>query len=188
MSRERAVDLNALDKRAEVTLSRSNRMVMSKEDYRRKKQNMSPKGELDIDESKIPPGMRYKWISISILNQPYHAREAYMHTDGYTPVPADRHPEALSPDFLGRKQLTHNYIERRGLILCERPEVYAEVDEEDLNEQTRQITEGLPAVNNPMNDQMAFMDPINSQTQVSRSYTVRRDKSPQQAQRSDFGQ
>lgn len=188
MSRDRALNQDTLDKRAEITLSRSTKMVMSREDYRRKKQNMKPKGELDIDMSKKPLDMTYRWLSISVLNEPYHARETYMHSEGWTPVPADRHPEALPPDFLGRKQLTHNYIERRGLLLCERPTVYVEVDEEDLNEQTRQITEGLPAVNNPMNDQLAFMDPLRSNTQVSRTYTVRRDKAPPQVQGSDFGQ
>jgi hypothetical protein len=189
MSRDRElIEAKSSDKRADITASRNNKVILSREDYRRKKQNMKATGDLEIDMSKKPHDFEYRWITVSIFNEPNFSRERYMGEYGWTPVPAHRHPETSTIDYMGRKTSQPDYIIRRGLLLCERPTIYVQEDEDELNEQTRRITEELPAVNNPMNDQSMVLDRRRTQHEVTRTYTVKNETPKNDFQRSDFGQ
>jgi hypothetical protein len=73
-----------------------------------------------IDRASVPKGMRYEWKTEFVLGQ--HAREQLTQNlrNGWSPVPADRHPELVPPPLPG--QTAETVIRTGGHILCERAE------------------------------------------------------------------
>lgn len=69
-----------------------------------------------IDPTMIEKGWTYEWKRHSTLNQEDPGYAAELAQNGWTPVPAERHPGYFMPaDYTGA-------VIRRGLILMERPE------------------------------------------------------------------
>lgn len=93
----------------------------------------------NIPVSLIPDGWSYEWKNETVLGQPDVAHQIHMAENGWTPVPASRHPGLFMPD--GEK----GAIRRDGMLLMERPN--------ELTEEARY--EERVAANNQMQGQQA---------------------------------
>jgi hypothetical protein len=95
-------------------------------------------GQFHIDGAAIPKGMRYEWKTEFVLGQ--HAREQLTQNlrNGWSPVPADRHPELAPPPLPGHAADT--VIRAGGHILCERPEADCVAVERALRSETEART------------------------------------------------
>jgi hypothetical protein len=68
-----------------------------------------------VDPHIVPPGWSYEWKRKTFLNQEDPAYQVQLARTGWEPVPANRHPSYM-PD--GNRHAT---IERKGMVLMERP-------------------------------------------------------------------
>lgn len=84
--------------------------------------NMDYENPLFIDPRMVPQGMEYRWVRKSILGEEDPFRMVDCAKKGWTPVPADRHPELCFQDFFGRTSHMSSFIFYKGLVLCERVE------------------------------------------------------------------
>lgn len=75
----------------------------------------------DFDRSVIPSGMTYEWKRKTLFGQDDTENMINLEHNGWTPVPAERHPE-----LSGRRAATGSEIVRGGLILMERPDEITE--------------------------------------------------------------
>lgn len=76
-----------------------------------------------VDEFKLPPappGWTYEWKAKSILGQINHAHMTELYRMGWEEVPTSRHPEEMP------LQGNHPVIERKGMVLMQRPTVIVE--------------------------------------------------------------
>lgn len=73
-----------------------------------------------VDPRIIPDGWTYEWKRETIYNEPDPAYQAELASNGWTPVPAERHDGIFLP--VG----TTGAIRRGGLILMERPSILTE--------------------------------------------------------------
>jgi hypothetical protein len=71
--------------------------------------------EFYIDPSCIPSGWTYEWKMRTVLNQENPSYQVHLARMGWEPVPASRHPEMMPAGF------TQKTIERKGMVLMERP-------------------------------------------------------------------
>jgi len=100
---------------------------------------------LSVDESKIPEGFEYRWVRDSVWGQRDPYRMVYMARKGYTPVPADRHPELSWGGLPWQEESPHHgYICQKGLVLCERLKKYAELEQRTLESQHAARVASLP--------------------------------------------
>jgi hypothetical protein len=70
----------------------------------------------DFDRSLIPEGMTYEYKRFSMFGQEDKEHLVDLEQNGWTPVPAERHPE-----LSGRRAVAGSDIVRGGLMLMERP-------------------------------------------------------------------
>jgi hypothetical protein len=68
-----------------------------------------------VDQNAVPEGWSYEWKRKSVWGQEDPAYQVQLARMGWDPVPADRHPSYM-PDTG-----TYATIERKGMILMERP-------------------------------------------------------------------
>ena len=69
-----------------------------------------------VDTSKIPVGMDYRWVAETILGQDQGENLANAEVNHWVAVPPERHPEVM-----GGRKTTEAVIRRGGQILMERP-------------------------------------------------------------------
>lgn len=82
------------------------------------------RSQLDLPEHLIPPDMDYAWVAIAVLGQPHPSGNwEIKYRKGWHPVPQSRHADYFPamPNLGITSTPQHEYIERGGLILCERP-------------------------------------------------------------------
>lgn len=80
-----------------------------------------------VDTASIPKGMDYQWKRLSYLGKEDRENQIDTYENGFTPVPAQRHPE-----LAGLDGAADGHIVREGLILVERPlELTHEARDED---------------------------------------------------------
>lgn len=72
--------------------------------------------EFYIDPHSVPDGWTYEWKRRTIYNQEDPAYQVQLAREGWEPVPVSKHPSWMPIDWPG------NTIERKGMILMERPE------------------------------------------------------------------
>ena len=90
--------------------------------------------EFYVDTSSIPDGWTYEWKRKSILGAEDTSHTIGLARMGWEAVPAYRHPEMMPAHFSG------NTIERKGLILMERPtEIVEEVRRLHNQEARKQV-------------------------------------------------
>lgn len=91
------------------------------------------------DQSKQPPEMDYQWIRETIVGKPDEKNEmGRMMMNGWTPVPAERHPERGFGTKAGEQ------IRAGGQILMERPrEMTAEAQQEDYERAMNQVMDNF---------------------------------------------
>jgi hypothetical protein len=73
-----------------------------------------------IDASVIPSGWSYEWKRRLVYNQEDPSYQVHLARMGWEPVPASRHPEMMPAGSSDRT------IERKGMILMERPQEITE--------------------------------------------------------------
>lgn len=71
--------------------------------------------EFYIPQHLIPDGWSYEWKRRTVLNQEDPAYQVSLARKGWEPVPASRHPEMMPSGA------SYNDIERKGMVLMERP-------------------------------------------------------------------
>jgi len=114
----------------------------SKERARRRSQEVRANiGDMDqgldefyIDPRIIPEGWSYEWKMNTVLGQPNPAYQVQLQRMGWDCVPAERHPEMMP---VGDK---HAIIERKGMVLMERP---ADLTEEAKNIEKRRARQQI---------------------------------------------
>lgn len=99
----------------------------------RRMPGMAYRGKLAWDAQKIPADKVYRWVAESIQGVPDPENVASRLTNGWTYVPADRHPEIplLDP--------TSNVIKRGGQVLMERDRSIHEEDLEMIRRENEDI-------------------------------------------------
>ena len=97
--------------------------------------------EFFIDPRDIPPGWSYEWKRKTVLGQEDPAYMVSLARKGWEPVPAVRHPHMMPEGYASAA------IERKGLILMERPleltEEQRELDRRAAINQVRQKEQQL---------------------------------------------
>lgn len=91
----------------------------------------------------VPHGVEYRWVREEIRGQKDTSNVTLMCKQGWTPVPFSRHPHFLA-DTSWFKSEDPTVIRIDGLILCERPIEYGEIEREALRQQN---AHALQAVN-----------------------------------------
>lgn len=71
----------------------------------------------EFDRSAVPAGITYEWKRKTLFGQEDTENLINLEHNGWTPVPADRHPE-----LMGRRATAGAEICRGGLVLMERPD------------------------------------------------------------------
>lgn len=94
-------------------------------------------GKLHIDPSIIPADRHYLWVRETTLGQPDPENVSERMREGYTPVPAERHPELVPPPFPGHPK--PDYVRRSGQILMEIAKEVWLAQQEDLRLENREI-------------------------------------------------
>jgi hypothetical protein len=84
----------------------------------------------------------------SVLGNPDTNRMIDMKRKGWTPVPAERHPELVFDDFFGRLTHVKGFIFQKGLILCERPKHYGVLEREQIERRNHEILVSMPGTEN----------------------------------------
>lgn len=85
----------------------------------------TPGNRFDFDHSKIPSGMVYQWNRVTLAGQEDPENMILCEQNGWTPVPAERHPE-----LSGLSASKGSAIVRGGLMLCQQPVEYAQEAQE----------------------------------------------------------
>lgn len=108
-----------------------------------------------IPLDKIPHDKRYFWARETIHNEPDESNMEMMLMKGWQPVPADRHPELISPLLPGREHEKPKYIRRGGQILMEKPEALVRLSEEALRQENMAILNSVATLGNEQNEDAA---------------------------------
>jgi len=87
--------------------------------------------EFYVDLTAIPDGWTYEWKRKSIMGAEDTSHSISLARMGWEPVPAARHPDMMPAHFSG------NTIERKGLILMERPTEIVEEVRQLLHKEAR---------------------------------------------------
>lgn len=114
--------------------------------------NMEYLDPLHIPEDKIPEGKEYYWVRKSVNGEEDPHRMIEMARKGWTPVPADRHPEMQLQDFFGTLAHMKGYIVHKGLILCERPKEYGDIERRKREKRNYEILTSMPGTENFMGE------------------------------------
>ena len=111
------------------------------------------KNDLDKIKGLAPPGWTYAWILASIYGEP-NERINHKMMDGWSPVPADRHPNLFFNDVVdGRRSPSQaGYISYKGVIVCERPTVICQKEEEAYRQRANKAASSIPDADKYMND------------------------------------
>jgi len=90
--------------------------------------------EFYIPAAEIPPGWSYEWKRRQVLGADDPAYQVSIARQGWEAVPVSRHPTMMPPDWRG------NTIERKGLVLMERPlEITQDARERELIRARQQV-------------------------------------------------
>lgn len=125
----------------------------------RKMFRMQYQDPLHIDAELIPHNMDYKWVRDTIFGDPSLSKVSSEKRMGWTPVPAQNHPEMM-PSFDGRKHHLDGYIHVKGLILCQRPKQIGDVQRQLEAEACYANMQSIPGIdgNSPVKVQVLRND------------------------------
>lgn len=133
------------------TRDAASRLAQEREHQKRRIVSMYHRNPFDFFPEEIPEGYTYLWVRESLLGQPDNANMARKRSQGWTPVPASRHPERATKDFFGR--LGHeDYLLEGGLILCERPTELSDLENKISREYNYKIMHSMPGTENFMSE------------------------------------
>lgn len=95
------------------------REINRREASKRAMPDVSFRGVLYFPREEIPEDKEYFWIAETCLNAPLDNNVTQALMAGWSPVPADRHPNHVAPPLPGREGVVQNVIRRGGQLLCE---------------------------------------------------------------------
>ena len=103
-----------------------------------------------LPEFKQQPGWAYRWVRVSLLNQPDNMNVSSKMREGWEPVKHSEHPEVII-----QSDPNSNFkegIEIGGLLLCKAPQEMMDQRAAHVNEKTRAQTEAVDAAYMNQND------------------------------------
>jgi hypothetical protein len=112
---------------------------------------MASDDPLFVPPERIPMGWEYSWIRTHTLDVPDFTREVQTRKLGFTPVPADRHPDMCIDDRYVTSQ-KNNFISYRGLLLCEIPKIIMDKRRAAQAQHNELVTNSLQGLNSMMSD------------------------------------
>jgi len=120
--------------------------------------------EFYIDSAAVPPGWSYEWKRKTVMGMEDPAYQVQLSRMGWEAVPADRHP-AYMPT--GNKYAT---IERKGMVLMERPKELTDEAREIENRKARNQVRHKEAQLNSAPDGQFGRDHREVQAKINKSY------------------
>ena len=121
--------------------------------------------EFYVPPEEIPDGWTYEWKRKSVFGKEDPAHQVALARKGWEPVPASRHP-SMMPDSGG-----YNTIERKGMILMERPqEVTEEARIAEMRRARMQVRQKEEHLNSAPSGQFERNNKENSLVKVKKSY------------------
>lgn len=118
-----------------------------------------------IDPAIVPEGWSYEWKRKTVMGQEDPAYQVQLARKGWESVPAGRHPSYMP---VGGK---HTTIERKGMILMERPlEITEEAREHDLKRARMQIRQKEAQLNSSPDGQFERRNKDAPLSKVNKSY------------------
>ncbi len=136
------------DKKADKARVQDTRNAEKRDKELRAILNMKYQDPLFVPPEIIPDGMEYYWVRESYMGQVDTFRMVEMKRKGWSPVPAERHPELVFEDFFGNLSHVKGYIYQKGLILCERPIEYGKIEREQIDRTNYEIMTSMPGTEN----------------------------------------
>ena len=120
--------------------------------------------EFFVPREAIPPGWDYEWKRRTVLGAEDPAYQVAVARAGWEPVPASRHPEMM-PDKWDKAT-----IERKGMILMERPsEISEEARSIELRRARQQVRQKEAQLNNAPDGQFG-RDHAQVRPKINKSY------------------
>ncbi len=99
---------------------------------------------LSIPRKIIPEGMDYQWIVDTVRGDYTFSQVARSKRYGWVPVPASRHPDLCEGETAWRSDVKTGYVHYQGLVLCERPLKYTQIQQQMHNEYYMKLMQSLP--------------------------------------------
>ena len=91
----------------------------------------------------IPRDMDYRWVREECRGMTDLSRISYMTKKGWTPVPFARHPTFLADTSWNTGSCKPDVIRIDGLILCERPKEYGEIERKAQERQNKTMMSSI---------------------------------------------
>jgi hypothetical protein len=120
----------------------------------------------------IPSDKVYFWLRASIRDIPDHNRTTFAANTGWSAVPLDRHPELSSKTLFGENKISKNYIERTGLILCEKSKHLHLAEQAERSRKTAEQLGSLQGLDTPYSDRYTHFN----KPDIRVSYTKEEDR------------
>lgn len=121
--------------------------------------------EFFIDPSDIPEGWAYEWKRKTVLGAEDPAYQVALARAGWEPVPTNRHPSYMP---MGGD---YPFIERKGMILMERPkEITDEARSIELRKARQQVRQKEAQLNSAEGGQFERSNKDQSLVKINRSY------------------
>ena len=118
-----------------------------------------------INPSDIPAGWAYEWKRRTVMGAEDPAYQVSLARAGWEPVPASRHPEYMPTDW------AHQTIERKGMVLMERPlEINEEAHARELRKARNQVRHKENQLNSAEAGQFERANKDQSLVKVRKSY------------------
>ena len=100
-------------------------------------------GRTYVNPDRIPKGTTYAWLAETVLNEPQGDNITMKMVRGWSPVPAERHPEMVAPPLPGYEGARATVIRLGGLMLFEKPTRDVRDEQRELAEENRSVMEGI---------------------------------------------
>ena len=115
-------------------------------------QNMMYANPLDVPKHIVPYGWEYGWKRVYVRDELDQGNWSDAQRRGWTPVPADRHPDLFFNKGVHMYEAFKGCIFFKGVILCERPTVFGEEDRRKAAENEWKQMYDLPALRNMLGE------------------------------------
>lgn len=128
---------------------RANRMVETREAEDRRSieraiMDMDYRDILYIPPEIVPEGWVYKWGNYSVLGEVQQGNMMKLRRKGWSPVPAERHPELAFEAFGNADPNMKGFIYRSGSVLIERRKEYEDMEQRELERTNNEVLTSMP--------------------------------------------
>lgn len=134
------------------------RRLQERELELRELDSMEMTSPFNIPPEIIPQGWSYRWVRIGIKEAPDAQNQGAALRDGWSPVPADRHPTLMQGFMEGAKH-DGNHIIYGQSVLCEMPTSVLHERMRKIYNSDKERIYGMQALNNAMSNFNMFSNP-----------------------------